>query len=59
MCFSGGGADKAIDRLKKCVGVEKLEGELVLVDPLMKVVAENEVRIGEFCEKVIEDIIKG
>lgn len=59
VCFSGGGADKAIDRLKKCVGVEKLEGELVLVDPLMKVVAENEVRIGEFCEKVIEDIIKG
>lgn len=59
VCFSGGGADKAIDRLKKCVGVEKLEGELVLVDPLVKGVAENEVRIGEFCEKVIEDIIKG
>ena len=52
VCFSGGGADKAIDRLKKCVGVEKLEGELVLVDPLVKVAEENEVRIGEFCEKI-------
>lgn len=52
VCFSGGGADKAIDRLKKCVGVEKLEGELVLVDPRVKVVAENEERIGEFCEGI-------
>lgn len=28
-CFSGGGADKVIDKMKKYLGVEKFEKELI------------------------------
>lgn len=49
ICFSGGGADKAIDKLKKAIGIEQFETELILIDPKEKEMPENDVKIGEFC----------
>lgn len=49
MCFSGGGADKAIDKMKKFIGIDKFEAEIVLVDPKKKQKPEDDARIEEFC----------
>lgn len=48
-CFSGGGADKAIDKMKKYIGIDKFEAELVLTDPKKNVKPENDAKIEEFC----------
>lgn len=48
-CFSGGGADKAIDKLKKYLGIETFEAELILIDPKNKEKAEDDAKIEEFC----------
>ena len=53
LCFSGGGADKAIEKLKQCLGIDKLAAELVLIDPKDKVMAENDEKIGEFCSQFL------
>ena len=50
VCLSGSGAQKAIDKLIACLGVEKLEAELALIDPKDKPNDENEKRIGNFCD---------
>ena len=49
-CFSGGGADKAIEKMKKCIGVEKFEAELILTDPKENVKVEDDEKIDLFCE---------
>ena len=48
-CFSGGGADKAILKLKKYLNIEKFEAELILIDPKDNVKAEDDMKISEFC----------
>lgn len=48
-CFSGGGADKALDKLKKHIGIESFEAELILVDPKTNVKEEDDAKIAEFC----------
>lgn len=48
-CFSGGGADKAIDKMKKYIGIEKFEAELILIDPKENVKAEDAEKIERFC----------
>lgn len=48
-CFSGGGADKAILKLKKYLDIEKFEAELILIDPKDNVKAEDDMKISEFC----------
>ncbi|MDE6714187.1 MAG: NAD(P)H-dependent oxidoreductase [Lachnospiraceae bacterium] len=48
-CFSGGGADKATDKLKKYLGIETFEAELILIDPKNKEKAEDDAKIEEFC----------
>lgn len=50
-CFSGGGADKAIARLKELLGAD-FDAELILVDPKDKPSADNAAKIAEFCEKL-------
>ena len=50
MCFSGGGADKAIAKLKTLIGIDEFEAELVLVDPKDKPKPEDEGKIRDFCE---------
>lgn len=49
-CFSGG-ADKAIEKMKKYIGIEKFEAELVLVDPKDNMKAEDDEMIDVFCQK--------
>ena len=50
ICFSGGGADKAIDKLKKYIGINEFAAELILVDPKEKLDSENEKKVKEFCD---------
>lgn len=50
-CFSGGGADKAIEKMRKFIGVDAFLAELILVDPKDKEKPENDVMIEEFCRK--------
>lgn len=52
-CFSGGGAEKAIDKMKKYVGIEKFEAELVLINPKERVKEEDDEKIVEFCSALI------
>ena len=49
-CQSGSGAEKAFGKLKAALGIEKLEAELILIDPKAKPSEENERKIKEFCE---------
>ena len=51
-CFSGGGADKAIARLKELLGIGAFDAELVLVDPKDKPNDENAEKIAAFCDKL-------
>ena len=50
-CFSGGGADKAIEKMRKFIGVDAFLAELILVDPKDKENPENDVMIEGFCRK--------
>lgn len=51
-CQSGSGAEKAFEKLKVALGVEKLEATLVLIDPKVKSNSENEQKIREFCDAI-------
>ena len=44
------GAEKAFGKLRTCLGIEKLEAELILIDPKTKPDKANEQKIKEFCE---------
>lgn len=48
-CFSGGGADKAIAKMKKYLDIEKFVAELILIDPKDKEKEEDDAKIEEFC----------
>ena len=50
-CFSGGGADKAIEKMKKFIGVDDFLATLILVDPKDREKPENDGMIEEFCRK--------
>lgn len=52
-CFSGGGADKAIDKMKKYIGIKQFEAELILIDPKENVKEEDDVKIAEFCSMLV------
>ena len=49
-CQSGAGAEKAFAKLRACLGVDRLEAELILVDPKDKPNAENERRMAAFAD---------
>ena len=51
-CEGGSGAEKAFDKLKKCLGIDNLEAELVLIDPKTKPSEDNERKIKDFCDKI-------
>ena len=51
-CQSGAGAEKAFGRLKAVLGVDELEAELILIDPKSKPSAENDRKIGAFCDRL-------
>lgn len=51
-CQSGAGAEKAFGKLRSALGIEKLEAELILIDPKSKPSEENEQKITAFCEEL-------
>ena len=51
-CQSGAGAEKAFGKLKAALGIEKLEAELVLIDPKERPNTENDRKITAFCQEL-------
>ena len=51
-CQSGTGAEKAFGKLKEAGGIDKLEAELVLIDPKSKPNPENDRKVEDFCRKL-------
>lgn len=49
LCFSGGGGDKALNRLKSLLGTAELEDEIILVDPRDRSDVSKDKAIEEFC----------
>lgn len=52
-CSSGGGAEKAIEKLKKLTEVTDIEATLQLIDPKDKPSEENDRKINEFCDNLL------
>ncbi|WP_310751563.1 flavodoxin family protein [Ruminococcus sp.] len=52
VCYSGGGADKAIGKLRAFLAIEGFDAELILVDPKDRPNEENEQLIEAFCDKL-------
>ena len=48
-CEGGSGAEKAFEKLRRAIGIDSLEAELVLIDPKARPSAENDRKIREFC----------
>ena len=48
-CYMGGGGEKALEKLKKLLGREQLDAEILLIDPLKNDSHEVRDRIREFC----------
>lgn len=51
-CESGSGAEKAFEKLKQALNIDKLKAELILIDPKTKPKAENERKIEDFCAAI-------
>ena len=49
-CESGAGAEKAFGKLKAALGIDRLDAELILIDPKAKPSAENEQKLKAFCD---------
>ena len=52
LCFSGGGDEKALAKLRALLGVNELEAELVLVDPRDRSDASKDKAIEDFCKEL-------
>ena len=50
-CQSGSGAEKALGKLRECLGAE-LRSALILIDPKVKPSEEKERQIAAFCESI-------
>ena len=55
ICYMGGGADKAIEKLKKYLGINQFDAELILIDPKDKKSDEKDERITKFCEELSKE----
>ena len=51
-CQSGSGAERAFARLKSCLKTDRLEAELILIDPKDKPNGENDKRLKAFCSEI-------
>lgn len=51
-CQSGSGAEKALDGLKKLIGITDFQSEMILIDPKEKPNKTNEENIDAFCEVI-------
>ena len=52
VCYAGGGAEKAIAKLRQFLNVEEFQAELILIDPKDRPSEENDRKITAFCEKL-------
>ena len=52
-CYSGGGADKASEKLRKLLNTESFRAELILVDPKERTQSDYEDRVHTFCQSII------
>lgn len=52
VCYSGGGADKAIEKLRAFLEIEAFDAELILTDPKDRPSVENEKMLTAFCDKL-------
>jgi flavodoxin len=52
VCFSGGGADKALEKLKQYLGVESFSAKLILIDPKATPKPEDDAAIASFCDQL-------
>lgn len=52
VCYAGGGAEKALLRLRQFLGIDSLEAELILIDPKDKPSEQNDKKIKAFCNKL-------
>ena len=48
-CQGGNGAEKAFEKLKKLIGIDSFEEEMILIDPKDKADSENDKKIKGFC----------
>ena len=55
VCCSGGGAEKAIERIRELIGISALEASAVLIDPKDKPSEQNEKALREFIEKLARE----
>lgn len=53
-CQSGSGAEKAIEKMKKELGVASFDATLILIDPKDQENAENETALDAFCRELTE-----
>lgn len=51
-CQSGGGAEKALAKLKKYIGIESFEAEAVFIDPKDKESGATNTAIDSFCSRL-------
>lgn len=52
ICYMGGGADKAIEKLKQSLEIDEFAAELILIDPKDDKTDEKDKKIDEFCKKI-------
>ena len=52
ICYSGGGAEKVVSKLKEILEIENFEAELILIDPKDKKDDEKDIKIKEFCKRI-------
>ncbi|MCH5303493.1 MAG: flavodoxin, partial [Ruminococcus sp.] len=53
-CYMGGGAEKAIAKLKNYLFISEFKAELILIDPKDKPTKENDRKTEEFISKLIK-----
>ena len=51
-CYSGSGAENAIEKLKQFLEIEKLEAYLTVIDPKDRKTEEKDKKIEEFCNQL-------
>ena len=55
-CQSGAGAEKAITKLAKCIGISDFDKTAVFIDPKAKPDVKKNEQIKAFCQALTEDI---
>ena len=53
VCYSGSGANKAVDKLKNYLEINQFDKKIILVDPKDKMSDEKNKEIEKFCEDIL------